>query len=405
MSTHFLTDQDGRARAVLLIVVTGLIAMGTTIVATSPAAAAAYAAEAVIDGSAPANSTTEAGWLASCPDVPPSQGVDGHVFELPEVFPANEEVTAERLDSDGPGQPDLGMIFYDSTCNEIARRETVATTEKTQLPLGTKWVLVTVRQSALPATNTTVCMRIGTAFCGQGSASPSASESASRSTSPSASGSASDSSSPSASRSASAGASSTSSASPSPSPSATGTIGTTLESSRRAVRFRKPFTLSGRVEFAPGCEGPFEIALRKRRGGSEESKVFRSNIPVGESQTWRVRVRSRVSATYSAIASSPTCASRPPSAERVLARVAITVGFRRPCAAPQRVTGRVKPRHPRTNVTLRRKSGSRFKTVDEDTLNGRSAYRLIAPTCAGRFKVVWRSQSPKNASGSRRFSF
>jgi hypothetical protein len=85
--------------------------------------------------------------------------------------------------------------------------------------------------------------------------------------------------------------------------------------------------------------------------------------------------------------------------------VKITVGFAGPCDAPQPVVGRVKPRNPKTKVKLQRRVGSEFETVDTDRLDKRSSYELLAPTCAGQFRVAWPSQRRKNASGAKRFRF
>jgi hypothetical protein len=394
MGGFSIRSERGLAKVVLAVTTAftmSLVAM-MLVPAMNASAALSYAAEADVKGSTPALSATEGSFLASCPDLPPSNGVDAWVFELPAV--ANGEIVkVTPVSSDGPGEPDMDLAFYDAgpECAETGRQETAATTESGPLPAGTKFVVAIVFANMEPIRNTHVCLTVGSAQCGAASASASGSASASASASKSPSGS----------------ASPTHGSSPSASSSPT-QITTTIESNRPTTKYNKKFTLSGRVNPGEGCQRPFEVTLRKRKGGSNTATLLRTGIPVEKNGTWSFSTKSKVSATYTATVTSgnsTTCETGPQSSTDVGTRVGISVDFGGACNAPQQVVGRVKPKHPKTKVLLKRKAGGKFKTVDKDKLNKRSAYDMTSPSCSGKFQVVWPAQDPSNAAGKRTFAF
>jgi hypothetical protein len=403
MSRFSPHSEQGLAKVVLAVTASATMVFLAAMLlpAMQASAAVTFAAEGTVDGSTAAESVTENSFKVSCDEIPPTQGIDAYIFQLPAA--GNGEVAkATPLSNDGPGDPNINMAFYGADCVErTPRAESDEVTETAPLPAGTKFVVAIVVQDMAPVQNTNVCLTVGNARCPSASGSPSASVSASTSASSSASASAS------ATKSASASASHSSSPSGSTS-SGPSTISTTIESNRSTVKYNKKFTLSGHVTAGPACQEPFQVTVRQRVAGSNTSKVVESGIPVDSDGIWALATKSKVSATYLATATasnSSTCESGAESSTNVAVRVAISVDFGGACNAPQQVVGRVKPSYPKTKVQLKRKSGRKFKTVDSDKLNKRSSYDMTSPSCDGKFQVVWPSQDPRNASGKRSFQF
>jgi serine protease len=85
-------------------------------------------------------STTELTFFGSCPIVPPTQGLDGYVFDLGGPAAGGLTVTAA-----GPGAGaayDLDMSFYDADCLPNGSSIEVGTDETALLPAGTEFVVV-----------------------------------------------------------------------------------------------------------------------------------------------------------------------------------------------------------------------------------------------------------------------
>lgn len=109
---------------------------------TSPPPARNYTAEGFIEVSNPASlfvgSVVENNFVGFCA-IPPSQGLDGYVFQLP-----HETVAGERYDISGSGSltgHDLDVVFYDSECSEIGADESTDVDETGTFPAGTRWVV------------------------------------------------------------------------------------------------------------------------------------------------------------------------------------------------------------------------------------------------------------------------
>lgn len=124
------------------------LAVLTSVLAFAPRASAeeaVYEAEGAIAGFNPLSSdvggVTETSFLLACA-VPPSQGVDGFVFELPEEFGAGD-ATMEVTGSDLTGVHDLDAYFYTADCSSAG--DPIATAEPDEagpIPADTAWVVV-----------------------------------------------------------------------------------------------------------------------------------------------------------------------------------------------------------------------------------------------------------------------
>jgi extracellular elastinolytic metalloproteinase len=83
---------------------------------------------------------TQNEFMATCA-IPASQGVDGHVIELPaKVKKVSSRVTAAG--SDATGIYDLDMYFYNSDCAPTGASSTAGSDELGAMPAGTKYVVV-----------------------------------------------------------------------------------------------------------------------------------------------------------------------------------------------------------------------------------------------------------------------
>ncbi|MEA2452941.1 MAG: hypothetical protein QOG04_1651 [Actinomycetota bacterium] len=85
-------------------------------------------------------STVEGGFLASCPDIPPTQGLDGYLFDLGAPLGDGLTVTAA-----GPGGDlyDIDMSFYGEDCVGTGTSFETGTDEVADLPAGTRFVIAT----------------------------------------------------------------------------------------------------------------------------------------------------------------------------------------------------------------------------------------------------------------------
>lgn len=76
-----------------------------------------------------------------CASLPASQGVDGHVVEVPEEFRAGD-ATLEVLGSDATGAYDLDVYFYDAGCGLMEPYMTDGVDPSGAIPPGAAWAVV-----------------------------------------------------------------------------------------------------------------------------------------------------------------------------------------------------------------------------------------------------------------------
>ncbi|MDQ4124567.1 MAG: hypothetical protein M3134_03060 [Actinomycetota bacterium] len=89
---------------------------------------------------------TRALFLESC-SVPPTQGTDGYVIELPAKVTA--VVTNVTISGSSQGDVhDLDISFYDESCGSLGSLATENAEEFGLMPVGTKYVLVTAFMGA-----------------------------------------------------------------------------------------------------------------------------------------------------------------------------------------------------------------------------------------------------------------
>lgn len=77
----------------------------------------------------------------TCASLPASQGVDGHVVELPEDFRMGT-ATMEVLGSDATGAYDLDVYFYDAGCALMEPYMTEGANPTGAIPPGATWAVV-----------------------------------------------------------------------------------------------------------------------------------------------------------------------------------------------------------------------------------------------------------------------
>ncbi len=335
-----------------------------------------FAAEGDIAGSNPLTSdrggVTENEFVETCSAEPASQGADGWVVELPESFATGGALATATGES--AAEYDLDLAFYDAECVFIEQAATAAVDESAPLPPTTRFVVV----NQFIGADTHFCLVVGVAEC-TGEASPTGS----------------------------ASGSSSGTASPSGSPSGSGDdISTSITTDRTTTKYRAPFVLSGRVDADGSCERPFHVTIRKRQLGSDQYRSLKERTPVGKDNRWSREVSSKVSASYVArVDDSGACGSGSSRPITVRVRAKVRVNVPDTCAAPQRVTGRVRANHPRSRVVLERRSANGWATADRDRLDAKSRFVVSAPSCSPRFRVVWPSSDPRNARGVTAFEF
>ena len=77
----------------------------------------------------------------TCASPPASQGVDGHVVELPEDFGSGTG-SLEVLGSDATGAYDLDVYFYDAGCSLMEPYMTDGADPSGAIPAGARWAVV-----------------------------------------------------------------------------------------------------------------------------------------------------------------------------------------------------------------------------------------------------------------------
>ena len=363
-------------RAALLL---AIVVSAAAVLWIGPAGAAdGFAAEGDIVGSAPASDqfpgVTENEFAETCNGDPTAQGTDAWVVEFPEGFVADGLNATVTGDSAGPYN--LDMAFYDAECSYISQLATDDADETGPVAPESHFIVVSQRLGA----DTHFCLVVGDAACG-GDASPSGSSTARPSGSPSRSGSA------------------------SPGGGSDGSdISTTINTNRTKVDFRAPFVLSGKVDADGSCERPFHVTIRKRVLGGERFRSLPDRAPVGKDDRWSREITSRVSASYVAeVDDSGPCPSGSSNPLTVKVRAQVLVTAPDSCAAPQEITGRVRPNHRGSSVVLDHTTGEGWARVDRDRLDAQSRFVVTAPACETRYRVVWPSSDPRNARGVRVF--
>jgi hypothetical protein len=87
---------------------------------------------------------TESDFRTRCA-VPPSQGVDGWAFELPESVAARPETMFRLRGRDLLGRPALEVAFYSGRCEVLGRQAGPAPDQRGQLPPGTRFIVASER--------------------------------------------------------------------------------------------------------------------------------------------------------------------------------------------------------------------------------------------------------------------
>ena len=363
-------------RAALLL---AIVFSAAAVLWIGPAGAAeGYAAEGDIVGSNPLAGdragVTENEFVETCPDEPASQGADGWVVVLPESFAEGGAVATATGES--AAEYDLDLAFYDAGCAFIDQSATETADETSPLPAGTRFVVV----NQFIGADTHFCLVVGVAVCG---AAPSGSSTARPST---------------------ARPSRSPSGSSSPGGSGEGEITTSIATNKPKTAFRSAFVLSGKVSAADSCERPFHVTIRKRVLGKERFRQLKDRTLVDSDNRWRRQITSRVSANYVAqVADSGACEGGSSNPITVKVRAQVLVAAPDSCAAPQEITGQVRPNRRGSRVVLEHSTAEGWARVDRDRLNAKSRFVVTAPACETRYRVVWPSSDPRNARGVRAF--
>jgi subtilisin family serine protease len=123
-------------------------------------------------------SLTENAWRLSCPELPPLQGFDAHIFTLPEGFDVTGTVTTAAGTSATPY--DLAISTYGADCARTGAFSATHPDEVAETPAGTRYVLVTAMQGS----DVQVTLTVGAPVAPDPSTSPTASPSPTPSVSP-----------------------------------------------------------------------------------------------------------------------------------------------------------------------------------------------------------------------------
>jgi hypothetical protein len=179
---------------------------------------------------------------------------------------------------------------------------------------------------------------------------------------------------------------------------------TTLESDRSIVRHRGGFRLTGQVSGDSVCSGPWQVVISTRLHGTSDFEVLADDVETTSGGAWSFALVGESSADYLArVENTSNCTGGSSPERTVKVRVAIAVTLPTPCRAPAKIKGSVLPRHDGTTVSLDRKVGKRWKRVDQAKLGSGSRFTMKAPDCNARYRVTWKSQSPRNESGKKIF--
>ena len=322
---------------------------------------------------------TETEFLAAC-DIPATQGVDGHVFALPERF-ANGDAFADVTGANAMGLYDLDAYFYSAACDELRPAAATASPDEAGIvPAGTGFVVV----NAFVGADTTV--RLEVTAPGSGTATttnPPPTMSSSSPTDDSPKGANSSPGGPSA------------SAHPSSTTPPRGTPTVTIGSDRSMLAAGRPGTLSGLADGDAACDPKIVEIRRRRPGATSFTAVARKNV--ADDGTWSMTLTPKRNASYSAhVESTHVCEEASSAPIDVLVRAKIDiVGEDIACRPPTRVSGRITPLQSGGRALLQRKVEGRWKRVDFDVLDRRSRFVLAARSC-GKHRVFW----PGNASNA-----
>ena len=183
-------------------------------------------------------------------------------------------------------------------------------------------------------------------------------------------------------------------------------LSSSLRSSVSKTKYRKRFTLSGNLKVGPDCGGPFSVEVRKRTMGSKGFEVIARKVAVDNDGSWKLTHRSKRSASFRVTPSGGnSCVETTSLPADVLVKAKVSVSLPEKCSAPKGIRGRVRPNHRGTNVVLKRRGNSGWKTVDRDKLGKSSSFRLVVRNCRAQYRVVWPKQAPDNLRGRKNFSF
>jgi ectonucleotide pyrophosphatase/phosphodiesterase family protein 5 len=183
-----------------------------------------------------------------------------------------------------------------------------------------------------------------------------------------------------------------------------GTVSTTIVRSARAVGYRRPFALSGRVEATGACAPATWVEVRRRVRGQKRT-VSVGEAPVTAAGTWRLELSQARSARYWATPSGALCGAKPAPPVDVLVRAQIALATRPVCGESGGVRGRVLPRHPGSRVLLQRRAPAGWQTIDRDRLDRHSRFELGTRSCgSGRYRVLWPQQLRANMRSERRLT-
>ena len=367
-------------RAALLL---AIAVSAAAVVFIGPAGATeGFAEEGDIVGAAPASNefpgVAENEFIETCNGDPTAEGADAWVAEFPEGFVGDGMTATVTGDSAGPYNLDLA--FYDVECSYISQLASDDADETGPVAPGSHFIVVSQRLGA----DTHICLIVGDAACG-GDASPSGSSTARPTARPSGS------------------PSRSGSASPGGGPGGSD-ISTTINTNRTKTDFRSPFVLSGKVDADGSCERPFHVTIRKRVLGGQRFRSLPDRAPVGKDDRWSREITSRVSASYVAqVDDSGPCDGGTSNPITVKVRAQVLVAAPDSCAAPQEITGQVRPNRRGSRVVLEHSTAEGWARVDRDRLNAKSRFVVTAPACETRYRVVWPSSDPRNARGVRAF--
>lgn len=368
--------------------ITVLLLVGVSTIWIEPVAAqGTFTGSGVIIGSNPAGkmffTVTEQEFLERCVHPPVTQGVDAVIFDVPPTL-VGEPAMATGTSA---GPYDLDLDFFDKDCALISGSYLASPNETSPVVGGTEYVAVFAASGA----NTTACLRIGASAKPCGAGSPSGSPTQTPTATPTSTSTQSPTATP------------TPTSSPTSSP---GEASTTIASSRRIAKYKKPFKLTGTVKTkGSSCRHPYFITVKKTVLGKKRSSTVSSSIPTDKAGKWKFSHKSTVSAAYTATPRDATgCKSVESSPVVVKVRAKIVFKVPTPCRAPQKIKGKVLPNHKGSKIRLQRKAG-KWRNIDTDKLNKKSRFSLTADTCSGSFRVLWPPKGKKNARGSKNFKF
>jgi hypothetical protein len=198
-------------------------------------------------------------------------------------------------------------------------------------------------------------------------------------------------------------ASSSPSARPSQSPTKVpGTINTTITSDFSEAVADDEVMLSGQVTASKGCDGPFDVSILRRIHGSDSfDELARVRA---ENGLWSFEWPADYNSSFTAKpVSSKDCTGQSATPVDVMVKVKISTRTPRRCTQGSSVKGSIAPNHTGTQVTLKRKIWSGWKTVDRAVLDGRSEFALKLPACSGRYRIDWTVSDPRNLANTSRF--